>query len=146
MNNIVMLWSWLGLPWWFSGKESACQCKRYGFNPWVGKNPWRRKWYLTPVFLSGKSHGQKEPGGLQSVGSQRVRYDLVTVATTVTGVFGALIMCEHWSECVALNSMRPLLSSLLLFPLDRQTLATLRVNAMRSRSNEGSSEVCLHSG
>ena len=27
-------------------KESACQCirhKRHGFDPWVGKNPWRRK-------------------------------------------------------------------------------------------------------
>ena len=23
----------LGLPWWLSGKESACQCKRYGFDP-----------------------------------------------------------------------------------------------------------------
>ena len=27
-----------------SGKESVCQCRRHkrcGFNPWVGKNPWR---------------------------------------------------------------------------------------------------------
>ena len=22
-----------GLPWWLSGKESACQCRRHGFNP-----------------------------------------------------------------------------------------------------------------
>ena len=30
-----------------SGKEPACQCrrlKRCGFNPWVGKIPWRRTW------------------------------------------------------------------------------------------------------
>ena len=36
-----------------SGKESACQCrrlKRSGFDPWVGKMPWRRKWQHTPVF------------------------------------------------------------------------------------------------
>ena len=26
---------------------------------WVGKIPWRRKWQLTPVFLPGKSHGQR---------------------------------------------------------------------------------------
>ena len=32
-----------GLPWWFSGKESACQCRRCGFLPWVRKIPWRRK-------------------------------------------------------------------------------------------------------
>ena len=31
----------------------------HGFNPWVGKIPWRRKWQPTPVFLPGKSHGQK---------------------------------------------------------------------------------------
>ena len=27
------------LPWWFSGKESACQCRRYGLNPWSRKIP-----------------------------------------------------------------------------------------------------------
>jgi len=29
-----------------------------GFNPWVRKISWRRKWQPTPVFLPGKSHGQ----------------------------------------------------------------------------------------
>ena len=29
------------------------------FDPWVGKFPWRRKGQLTPVFLSGESHGQR---------------------------------------------------------------------------------------
>ena len=29
----------LGLPWWFSGKESACQCKRHGFNTRSEKIP-----------------------------------------------------------------------------------------------------------
>ena len=38
------------LLWWLSGKESACQCRRLGFNPWVGKIPWRRVWQLTLVF------------------------------------------------------------------------------------------------
>ena len=44
-----------------SGKEPACQCRRHkshGFDPWLGKIPWRRKWQLTPVFLPGESHGQ----------------------------------------------------------------------------------------
>ena len=49
----------VGLPWWLSGKESACQCKRHSFNPWVGKIPWRRKWQSTLVFMPGKSHGQR---------------------------------------------------------------------------------------
>ena len=29
----------LGLPWWRSGWESACQCKGHGFEPWSGKIP-----------------------------------------------------------------------------------------------------------
>ena len=51
-----------GLPRWCSGEEPSCQCirsKRQGFSPWVGKIPWRRKWQLAPVFLSGKSHEQR---------------------------------------------------------------------------------------
>ena len=47
------------LPRWLSGKESACQRKRPGFNPWVRKIPRRKKWQPTPAFLSGKSHGQR---------------------------------------------------------------------------------------
>ena len=34
-------------------------CKRCGFDPCVGKIPWRRAWQPTPVFLSGESHGQR---------------------------------------------------------------------------------------
>ena len=29
-----------------------------GFDPWVGKIPWRRAWQATPVFLPGEAHGQ----------------------------------------------------------------------------------------
>ena len=49
-----------------NGKEPACQCrrhKRYWFDPWVGKIPWRRAWQPTPVFLPGESHGQRSPAG-----------------------------------------------------------------------------------
>ena len=37
------------------GKESALQCGRPGFDPWVRKILWRREWQPTPVFLPGKS-------------------------------------------------------------------------------------------
>ena len=56
----------LGLPRWLSGKESACQSKRQGFDPWVGKISWRREWQPTPVVFPGKSHGQEQPGRLYS--------------------------------------------------------------------------------
>ena len=49
----------VGLPWWLSGKETTCQCRRCGFYSWVGKIPWRSKQQPTPVFLPGKSHGQR---------------------------------------------------------------------------------------
>ena len=72
-TNQVPLWSWesrspkeersfecyspkIGLPRWCCGKESFCQCRRRGFNHWVGKILWRSKWEPIPVFLSGESH------------------------------------------------------------------------------------------
>ena len=65
-----------GLPRWPSGKESACQCRRYEFNPWVGKTPWRRKWQPTPIFLPGKFYGQRGLAGY-SLKSQRTGHDWV---------------------------------------------------------------------
>ena len=55
---------------WLSRKESACQCRRCGLDPWVGKVPWRRKWQPTPVFFSGESHGQRSLVGYRAGGSQ----------------------------------------------------------------------------
>ena len=52
-----------GLPRWLGDKEPTCQCRRPGFDPWVGKIPWRRKWQPTPVFLPGKSHGWRSLEG-----------------------------------------------------------------------------------
>ena len=34
-----------------------------GFDPQVEKIPWRREWQPTPVFLSGKFHGQRSLAG-----------------------------------------------------------------------------------
>ena len=59
-------------------KESTCQCRRRGLDPWVAKIPWRRKWQPTPVFLPEKSHGQRRLAGDSPQGHKRVRYDLAT--------------------------------------------------------------------
>ena len=67
-----------GLPREFSGKESACYCrklKRQGFDPWVRKIPWRRAWQPTPVFLPGESHGQRSLVGCSPWGSQRAAHN-----------------------------------------------------------------------
>ena len=47
----------LGLLWWLRGQSVCLQCGRPGFDPWVGKTPWKKKWQPTPVLLPGESHG-----------------------------------------------------------------------------------------
>ena len=41
------------------GKSVCLQFGRPGFDPWVGKIPWRRKWQSAPVLLPGKPQGQR---------------------------------------------------------------------------------------
>ena len=47
---------------------TARRHKRRGFDPLVGKTPWRRAWQPTPVFLPGKIHGQRSLVGYSSWG------------------------------------------------------------------------------
>ena len=61
-----------GLPWRLSGKESACQCRRCGFDPWVGKILCSKKWQPTLVSLPGKSHEQRTPAGYSTLSCRRV--------------------------------------------------------------------------
>ena len=62
----ILLPHWI--PRWLRGKESTCQCRRHGFDPWAGKMPWRRAWRSTAVCLPGESHGQRSPVGYSSWG------------------------------------------------------------------------------
>ena len=60
------------------GIEPACECrrcKRREFYPWVWKIPWRKKWQPTSSILASKIPWTEEPGGLQSMGLQRLRHD-----------------------------------------------------------------------
>ena len=59
---------------WFLG----VQCRRPEFPPWVGKITWRREQLPTPVFLSGKSHGQRCLVGYSPTGSRRVGHNRAT--------------------------------------------------------------------
>ena len=60
-------------------------CRRSGFDPEVEKILWRRAWQPTPAFLPRESPCTEEPGGLQSMGSQRVRHDWATKHTELAG-------------------------------------------------------------
>ena len=62
----------LGLPWWCSGWESACQCRGHGFEPWSGKIPHAAEqlgpWATTteparlePVLRNWRGHDGEKP-------------------------------------------------------------------------------------
>ena len=55
-----------GNPWWLRWKRICLQCRRLGFNPWVGKIPWRKEWQPVWVFLPWRIPWTEEPDGLQS--------------------------------------------------------------------------------
>ena len=64
---------------WLNGKDSTCQCRRHrrrGFNPWVGKISWSRKWQPTPESLLGfwKPHGQRNLGGYSPWGHKEAEW------------------------------------------------------------------------
>ena len=90
---------------WCRGKESACKCrrcKRWCFHPWVGKIPWRRKWQPTPVFMPGKSHGERDPtetGGLQPMESHEswIRLSTTTMKSTLCSHLWMLLKIRYYT-------------------------------------------------
>ena len=56
------------------GKEPTCNEGRPGFNPWLGKKPWRREQLPTPVFWPREFHGHGRLAGYSPWGC-RVGYD-----------------------------------------------------------------------
>ena len=63
-NLVILCWQWE------VGQISSrvCQCRRPGFDIWVGKISWRRAWQPTLVFLHGESHGQRSLTGYSTYG------------------------------------------------------------------------------
>ena len=74
-------------------KESALQCRRPGFDPWVGKIPWRKKWQPTPVSLPGKSHGQRSLEGCSPWGRKESgTTEWLTLTLTYMFIWTALVL------------------------------------------------------
>ena len=59
-----------GLPWWFSGEESVCQCRRHRFDPWVGKDPLEKEMGTYSIILVWKTHGQRRLAGCSPQGGR----------------------------------------------------------------------------
>ena len=62
-----------------SGTESTCHCRRLGFDPWVRKIPWSRKWQPAPVFLPGKFHRQQSLVGYSPWVAKRVHKEIYVI-------------------------------------------------------------------
>ena len=77
----------LGFPGSSSGKESTCNAgdlgSILGFDLWVGKIPWRREWWPTPVFWPEEFHGLYSPWGGKDM-TERLSLRLIYQFSSVT--------------------------------------------------------------
>ena len=74
-NLLVFYRSLTQLLWWLLGKESNCKAGDtgdLGSIPVLGKIFWKRKWQPTPVFLPGKSQGQRSLTGYSPWGHKEL--------------------------------------------------------------------------
>ena len=88
-----------------SGKESTCQCRRCrrrGFEPWVGKIPWRR---THSSILAQRIAWTEEPGGLQSMGSQKSQTHLSTHVHVLTPT---PVAYTNWEDASSMAQYSPL--------------------------------------
>ena len=69
-----------GLLGWLRVKKIWLQCGRPGFNPWVGKIPWRWEWLPNPVFLPREFHGERSLGGYSPWGHKESDTEQLTLS------------------------------------------------------------------
>ena len=75
IQTLKMRYTFSELPRWRQWKRILLQCRRqrrHQFDPWIGKIPWRRTWQPTPVFLPGKSQGQRILAGYSPQGCKEL--------------------------------------------------------------------------
>ena len=105
---------YIDFPGGSDGKASCLQHGRPGFDPWVGKMLWRRKWQPTLVLLPGKSHeqrslvgyspwGRKEPDTTEQLHFHfSIHHNSYCAASTSTenrkkkSIYGKPEMWGHW--------------------------------------------------
>ena len=59
-----------GFPWWLTGKESACQCRRHRFDPWF-RNILEKEMATYSSTPDWEIWWTEEPDGLQTMGLQK---------------------------------------------------------------------------
>ena len=91
-----------GLPRWLRVKNSSAKQEMW-VQSLIKKIPWRRKWQTTPVFLLGKSHGQRSLVGYSPWGCQRVRHDSVSKQQEQQQYY--IANCVSWVPKLALPDL-----------------------------------------
>ena len=66
----------------FSGRESACQCRRCSFDPRVGEDPLEKAVATHSSIIAWEIPQSEKPGRLQSIGSQKNWTQLSAYTTT----------------------------------------------------------------
>ena len=84
----------MDLPGGTGVKNPCLQCGRDGFDPWVGKIPWRRKCQPTLVSLPEKFHGQRSLAGHSPWGRREL--DMTEVAKQAS--IGTSILFDSMSD------------------------------------------------
>ena len=69
---------------WWNPRAWPSTCFLTGFDPWVGKAPWRRERLPTPVFWPGEFHGLYSPWGRKD--SDKTDFQLLFKHLTLTGM------------------------------------------------------------
>ena len=100
-NNYTKKSFLVGLPWWLSGRESACSAGDAGFIPGSGRSS--RQGHGNPLLYSCLENPRDRGGRLKSIGSQRVRHDWCNYAC-----MHALFLVEwpSWAYCPPLELAR----------------------------------------
>ena len=106
MDDFVGLLVSPGFPDGASGTWQCRRPKRCRLDPWVREIPWRRAWQRIAVFLPGESTWIDNPGGLQSINSQRVRHNWVTLLLWCHVLEVVLYLCPNtWGLWVSLGCL-----------------------------------------
>ena len=85
----------MGLSRWLSGIESACQCRRHRFNPLGQEDLLEKEMATHSRILAWEIPWTEEPGGLQSMGLQRVGYNLAMKQQLVHYIRNSLCCLEN---------------------------------------------------
>ena len=87
--------------------SASARHKRCGFNTWVGKIFWRRKWQPAPVFLPGKFHGQRSLVGYSSRGRKELDTTEQLNSEEIHWSYFGPYWCSLFCGCLSVNPAFP---------------------------------------